>query len=67
MATHQFPKFGSHRHGGSGDIMTLGSHVISQDHVIKVHVNLSYHPAKFGGYRHYGSEDAMILVCDLIL
>ena len=35
MASHQLAKFGGHRHYVSGDIMILGSHVISQDHRIK--------------------------------
>ena len=51
-------KFSGQRHCGSGDIMASFYHVISQDHVIKVHVSLSmgplmlpHHPANFGGHR----------------
>ena len=35
MANHQLAKFGSRRYCGSGDIMILGCHMISQDHVIE--------------------------------
>ena len=35
MKSHQLEHFGSHRHCGSGDIMILSCHVISQDHVIE--------------------------------
>ena len=35
MASHQFAKFGGHRHCDSENIMILGYHVISQDHIIK--------------------------------
>ena len=35
MVSHQPAKFGGHRHCGSGDIMVLVCHVISQHHVIK--------------------------------
>ena len=33
MVTPNFAKFGGLRHCGSGDIMVLGCHVISQNHV----------------------------------
>ena len=33
--SYHLAKFGSHRHCGSGDIMILVYHVISQDHKIK--------------------------------
>ena len=33
-------KFGGHRDCGSGEIMVLVCHMISQDHMIKVHVIL---------------------------
>ena len=33
--SHQLVKFGDQKHCGSGDIMILGSYVISQDHTIK--------------------------------
>ena len=35
MASRQFAKFGGHRHCDSENIMILGYHVISQDHIIK--------------------------------
>ena len=35
MVTHQFAKLGGYRNCGTGDIMTLGCHMISQDHVMK--------------------------------
>ena len=35
MASHQVARFGGHRHGGSGDTIILGSHVISQDPAIE--------------------------------
>ena len=35
MASHQFAKFGGYRHCDSENIMILGYHVISQDHIIK--------------------------------
>ena len=35
MASHQFAKFGGHRHCDSENIMILGYQVISQDHIIK--------------------------------
>ena len=34
MASLQFANFGGNRHCGSGDIMVLCYHVVSQDHVI---------------------------------
>ena len=35
VISHHSAKFGGYRHCGSGNIMVLVSHMISQDHVIK--------------------------------
>ena len=35
MASHQLAKFCGHKCSGSRNIIVLGCHVISQDHVIK--------------------------------
>ena len=35
MASHQLANFGGHKHCDSEDVMILGCHMISQDHVIK--------------------------------
>ena len=71
MASHQFAKFGGHRHCDSENIMILGYHVISQDHIIKgscdfigrnpSRYKVRYDPPKFGGHRHCGSGDIMII------
>ena len=55
-------KFGSHRHCGSGDLLILVCHVISQDHAIKGSCYFMSGP-KFGGTV---SENIMILVCHVI-
>ena len=57
---------------GSGDLIVLACHVISQSHVIKSLCDLkeplkvSYHSANFGGHRHSDRGDVMVFVCHVI-
>ena len=58
------PKFGSHKHCGSGYIMILVCHVILQDHVVmwscdfmgRSGLKLSHYPTTFNGLRHVVGE-----------
>ena len=72
--SHYSGKFGGHKHCGSGDIILLVCHAISQDHTTKGLSNYgwkslkeSHHPAKFGDHRHCDSGDIIVLVCHFIL
>ena len=69
MKVSYYPEeFGGHSHSGSGDIMFLICHMISQEHVRKGHVAgseplmLSLNLVKFAGHRHCSSKDLMPLV-----
>ena len=69
MAIDHPTKFSGQRHCGSGDITVSFYHVISQDHVIKVHVSLSmgplmltHHPTNFGGHRDCDIGNMFFLV-----
>ena len=65
-------RFGSHRNCGSGDIILLVCHVISQDHMIKGScVLICRSPLrkviKFGGYKHCGDGDFMFFICHVLI
>ena len=73
MVIHYPAKFGGDKHRGSGDIMVLICHVISQDLLTEGASNIprspfkvSHHPAKFGGHRRCSIGDVMVLVCHVI-
>ena len=60
IVCHHPAKFLGHSHYGSGDVMVLICHVITQDHVItgscdfgKESFKASHQLAKFGGHRRY--------------
>ena len=59
---HHSAKFDGHRHCGSGNIMALVHHVISQDHVIKHSCD---YMAGYCGHINYGKR-GMVLICNLI-
>ena len=68
-------KFRGHRHCGSGDIIFLICHVISQDQIVKGScdfkkqepVKVGCHPDKFDSHRYSDNGDIMVLVCHVIL
>ena len=66
-------KFGSYRHCGSRDIMTVVCHVISQDQLIQgschfmvVPTDGSHTTAKLDGHTHHCNRDIMGSVCHVI-
>lgn len=73
IENNHLTRFGGHEHCGSGDVMFLIFHMISQDHVpqepwdfLGRSPKVSHHHASIEGHRHCGSGDVMALVFQMI-
>ena len=66
MVSQHIAELSDHRHCGSGDILVLVCHFISQYHLTKESCDFmkSHHPPKFGGHRYCGSRDLTVVVVE---
>ena len=73
MTSHQFAKFGGHRHCGSRLLVIILADFIIRprdgrvmQHYALEPTKVNYHLAKCGGCKLCGSENIMILICLVI-